>query len=55
MIQYLKNKLLPQGVLFLQETHFTESNEASWRDDFDATLFFFTMDRLNLAEVLVAS
>ena len=40
MIQYFKNKLLPQGVLFLQETHSTESNEASWRDEFNASLFF---------------
>ena len=39
-IQYFKNKLLPQGILFLQETHSTESNEASWRDEFNATLFF---------------
>ena len=40
MIQYFKNKLLPQGILFLQETHSSESNEASWRDELNATLFF---------------
>ena len=40
MIQYLKNKLLPQGILFLQETHSAKSNEASWRDEFNAFLFF---------------
>ena len=40
MMQYFKNKLLPQGILFLQETHSTESNEVSWRDKFNATLFF---------------
>ena len=40
MIQSFKNKLLPQGILFLQETHSTESNEASWRDEFNASLFF---------------
>ena len=40
MIQYFKNKLLLQGILFLQETHSTESNEASWRDEFNASLFF---------------
>ena len=28
-VQYFKNKLLPQEILFLQETHSTESNEAS--------------------------
>ena len=40
MIQYFKNKFLPQGILFLQKTHSTESNEASWRDEFNAFLFF---------------
>ena len=33
MIQSFKNKLFSQGILFLQETHSFESNEA--------TLFFF--------------
>ena len=37
-MQYFKNKLLPQGILFLQETLFTGSNEASWRGEFNATL-----------------
>ena len=40
MIQCFKNKLLPQGILFLQETHSTKSNEVSWRDEFNTTLFF---------------
>ena len=40
MIQYFKNRLLPQGILVFQETDSTESNEASWRDEFNATLFF---------------
>ena len=40
MIQYFKNKSLPPRILFLQETHSTESKEAIWRDEFDATLFF---------------
>lgn len=38
MVQYFKNKWLPQGVLFLQETHPTESNEAGWRNEFNTTL-----------------
>ena len=38
--QYFKNKLLPQGILFLQETHSTQSNVARWRDEFNAALFF---------------
>ena len=49
MIQYFKNKLLPQGILFLQETHSTESNEASWIDNLMQP-FFSPMDRLILAE-----
>ena len=40
MIQCSKNKLLPQGILFLQGSHSTESNEASWRDEFNASLSF---------------
>ena len=40
MIQYFKNKLFPQGILLLQETHSSESNKASWRDKFNATTFF---------------
>ena len=40
MVQYFKNKSLPQGILFLQETHSTESNETSPRKEFDATLLF---------------
>ena len=49
MIQHFKNKLLPQEILFLQETHSTKSNEASWRDEFKATLFS-PIDRLIPAE-----
>ena len=40
MTQYFKNKLLPQGIFFLQETHYLKYNEVSWRDEFNATLFF---------------
>ena len=49
MIQYFKNKLLPQGNLSLQGTHCTKPNEASWREEFNAT-FFFAMDCLIPAE-----
>ena len=40
MIQYIRNKLLPQGIFFLQQTHSTISNEVSWRDELNAILFF---------------
>ena len=39
-MQYFKNKLLAHGILFNQDTQSTESKEASWRDEFNATLFF---------------
>ena len=49
MIQYFKNKLLPQGILFLQETHSTEL----MRQVGEMNLmhpFFSPMDRLIPAE-----
>ena len=49
MMQYIKNKLLSPVILFHQETHSTESNEASWRDEFKVT-FISPMDCLVLAE-----
>ena len=39
IIQYFKNKLLPKRIFFLQETCSFKSNEVSWRDEFNATLF----------------
>ena len=53
MIQYFKNKLLPQGILFLQETHSSESNDASWSDEFNATIFF-SHGSSNSSGVLIA-
>ena len=47
MIRYFKNKLLPLEILFLQETHSLESNEARWRDEFNATFFFFSQGSSN--------
>ena len=40
IIEYLKRKLLPRGILFLSETYSTEYNYASWRKEFNADLFF---------------
>ena len=51
IIQYFKNKLLPQRVFSLQETY---SNEVSWRDEFNATLFF-SHGLFNSCGVLLAS
>ena len=52
MIQYFKNKLLPRGILFLQETHSTESNETSLRNGFIAS-FFFSHGSSNSCGVLI--
>ena len=52
MIQYFKNKLLPQGILFFQETHSTESYEVSWGDEFNVS-FFFSHGSSNSCGVLI--
>ena len=39
LIQYFKNKLLSHRILFLWEINSTESTEASWQKEFNATLF----------------
>ena len=39
-IEYLKNKLESNGVLFLQETHSISNNENAWTDDFNGQVFF---------------
>ena len=51
MIQYLK-KVIPQGILFFQKTHSTESNEVSWTDEFN-TILFFSHRLLNSCGVLI--
>ena len=34
IIEYLKNKIGKNGILFLQETHSTISDEGKWKDEF---------------------
>ena len=41
LIEYLKNKLKSNGVLFLQETHSISNDENAWADDFKDQVFFF--------------
>ena len=38
--EYLKDKIGSNGILFLQETHSTEKNEISWKNDFNGQMFF---------------
>ena len=40
LIEYLKNKLKSNGVLFLQETHSISNDENAWADDFKGQVFF---------------
>ena len=40
LIEYLKNKLESNGVLFLQETHSIANDENAWADDFKDQVFF---------------
>ena len=40
LIEYLKNKLESNGVLFLQETHSISNDENAWADDFKGQVFF---------------
>ena len=34
IFEYFKNKSVPNGILFLQETHSMKGNEIRWNDDF---------------------
>ena len=39
-IEYLKDKLKSNGVIFLQETHSVSDDESTWADDFKGRVFF---------------
>ena len=40
IIEYFKNKIGKNGILFLQETHSTTSNGGKWKDEFGAPVFY---------------
>ena len=40
IIEYFKNKIGKNGILFLQETHSTTSNEGKWKDEFSGLAFY---------------
>ena len=40
LIEYLKDKLESNGVIFLQETHSVFDDENTWADDFKGRVFF---------------
>ena len=35
-----KNKIFPNGILFLQGTHSTKENEIKWKNVFDGNSYF---------------
>ena len=39
-IEYFKNKIGKNGILFLQETHSTISDEGKWKDKFNGPVFY---------------
>ena len=38
--EYFKNKTGNNGILFLQETHSTTSNEGKWKNEFSGPIFY---------------
>ena len=40
IIEYFKNKIGKNGILFLQETHSTTGNEGKWKDKFSGPVFY---------------
>ena len=40
LFNYFKNKIFPNGILFLQEKYSTKENEIKWKDEFDVNLDF---------------
>ena len=50
-MQYFKDKIGSNGVLFLQETHSDSKVEQNWKKDFKGPIFFF----LTESQILVAS
>ena len=40
LLYYFKNKTFTNGILFIQEPHYTKENEIQWKDKFDCDLYF---------------
>ena len=40
IIEYFKNKIDKNGILFLQETHSTTNDEGKWKDEFSGPVFY---------------
>ena len=42
LMQYVKDKIGPNGVLFLRDTHLDRKVKQKWRKDFKGPIFFFS-------------
>ena len=40
LFNYFKNKIFPNGILSLQETHSAKGNKIKRKDEFDSNLYF---------------
>ena len=52
LVDYSKNKIFPNGILFLQENHCTMENEIKCKDEFDCDLYF-SQGKSNLCGILI--
>ena len=53
MFEYFKSKMVPHGILFLQETHSSIDNEKQWNDEFKGQIYF-SHGKTNSCGVLTA-
>ena len=53
IFDYLKNKSVPNGILFLRETLSTKENEIRWNDDFKSQIHY-SYGKSNSCGVLIA-
>ena len=42
LMQYVKDKIGSNGILFLRETHFDGKVKQKWRKEFKGSIFFFS-------------
>ena len=53
LFNYFKNKIFPNGILFLQKMHSTKDNKVKWKDKFDIYLYF-SHRKSNLCGVVIS-
>ena len=53
LFNFLKNKIGPKGILFLQETHSSVETEKKWIDDFKDKIYY-SLGKTNSCGILIA-